>query len=105
MVGGLFLLRRILADIAASAEPGVVGALTQALTLWPPADPGPLGLDPGAATGVVPSVAVFGVTSARASVWLAMAETAQLPVGGLTAVLGGLHLGLLLRRQRRVCRI
>jgi iron complex transport system permease protein len=64
---------RTLAGIAAGAALGVAGALIQALTRNPLADPGLLGVNAGAATGVVLSLTVLGVTSLWASVWFAMA--------------------------------
>ncbi|MGI5452300.1 FecCD family ABC transporter permease [Streptomyces sp. CA-249302] len=64
---------RTLAGIAAGAALGVAGALIQALTRNPLADPGLLGINAGAATGVVLSITVLGLTSMWASVWFAMA--------------------------------
>lgn len=64
---------RTLAGIAAGAALGVAGALIQALTRNPLADPGLLGINAGAATGVVLSLTVLGITSLWASVWFAMA--------------------------------
>jgi iron complex transport system permease protein len=64
---------RTLAGIAAGAALGVAGALIQALTRNPLADPGLLGINAGAAAGVVLSLTVFGLTSLWASVWCAMA--------------------------------
>ncbi|MFJ8787876.1 FecCD family ABC transporter permease [Streptomyces sp. NPDC102462] len=64
---------RTLAGIAAGAALGVAGALIQALTRNPLADPGLLGINAGAATGVVLSITVLGLTSLWVSVWFAMA--------------------------------
>lgn len=64
---------RTLAGIAAGAALGVAGALIQALTRNPLADPGLLGINAGAAAGVVVSITVLGLTSLWASVWFAMA--------------------------------
>ncbi|MET9812168.1 iron chelate uptake ABC transporter family permease subunit [Streptomyces sp. NPDC006355] len=64
---------RTLAGIAAGAALGVAGALIQALTRNPLADPGLLGVNAGAATGVVLSITVLGLTSLWASVWFALA--------------------------------
>lgn len=63
---------RTLAGIAAGAALGVAGGLIQALTRNPLADPGLLGINAGAATGVVLSITVLGITSLWASVWFAM---------------------------------
>ncbi|MCI3275389.1 FecCD family ABC transporter permease [Streptomyces cylindrosporus] len=64
---------RTLAGIAAGAALGVAGALIQALTRNPLADPGLLGINAGAAAGVVLSITALGLTSMWASVWFAMA--------------------------------
>lgn len=52
---------------------GVAGALIQALTRNPLADPGILGVNAGAAFFVALGVAVFGVTSVSGYVWFAFA--------------------------------
>ncbi|MEV6167056.1 iron chelate uptake ABC transporter family permease subunit [Streptomyces sp. NPDC051954] len=65
-------LPRTLAGIAAGAALGVAGALMQALTRNPLADPGLLGINAGAATGVVLAITAFGLTSLWSSVWFAM---------------------------------
>ncbi|MGO2140759.1 MAG: iron chelate uptake ABC transporter family permease subunit [Leucobacter sp.] len=52
---------------------GVAGALMQALTRNPLADPGILGVNAGAALFVGLGVAVFGISSATGYVWLALA--------------------------------
>ncbi|MCJ1708505.1 iron ABC transporter permease [Microbacterium sp. VKM Ac-2923] len=52
---------------------GVAGALIQALTRNPLADPGILGVDAGAAFFVTLGIAVFGVTSVGGYVWFAFA--------------------------------
>jgi iron complex transport system permease protein len=64
---------RTLAGIAAGAALGVAGALIQALTRNPLADPGLLGINAGAAAGVVFAITALGLTSLWASVWFAMA--------------------------------
>lgn len=73
---------RTLAGVAAGAALGVAGALIQALTRNPLADPGLLGINAGAATGVVLSLTALGLTSMWASVWFAMAGAV---VAGLLA--------------------
>ena len=50
---------------------GVAGALMQAMTRNPLADPGLLGVNAGAATAVVLGIVVFGITSLTGYVWLA----------------------------------
>lgn len=63
---------RTLAGVAAGAALGVAGALIQALTRNPLADPGLLGVNAGAAAGVVLAVTALGLTSLWASVWFAL---------------------------------
>lgn len=55
---------------------GVAGALMQAMTRNPLADPGLLGVNAGAATAVVIGIVVFGITSLIGYVWLAFAGAA-----------------------------
>ncbi|WP_329214013.1 iron ABC transporter permease [Streptomyces sp. NBC_01485] len=73
---------RTVAGVAAGAALGVAGALIQALTRNPLADPGLLGINAGAATGVVFALTALGLTSTWASVWFAMAGAV---VAGLLA--------------------
>ncbi|WP_238006507.1 iron chelate uptake ABC transporter family permease subunit [Dactylosporangium sp. AC04546] len=62
---------RTLAGIAAGASLGVAGALIQALTRNPLADPGILGVNAGATLFVTVGVAAFGVASVDGYVWFA----------------------------------
>lgn len=55
---------------------GLAGALMQALTRNPLADPGILGINAGAAAAVVVAVFVFGLTGVSAYVWFAFAGAA-----------------------------
>ncbi|WP_232527774.1 iron chelate uptake ABC transporter family permease subunit [Microbacterium suaedae] len=66
-------LPRAAAAAAVGAALAVAGALIQALTRNPLADPGILGVSSGAAFFVAVGVAVFGVASIRGHVWLAFA--------------------------------
>ena len=50
---------------------GVAGAVMQAMTRNPLADPGLLGVNAGAATAVVVGIVAFGVTSLTGYIWLA----------------------------------
>lgn len=101
---------------------GVAGALIQALTRNPLADPGILGVNAGAAFFVAIGVAVFGVTSIRGYVWFAFvgalvvtvavyvigsagrggADPVQLTLAGvaLAAVLGGIVTAMVLLDPR-----
>ncbi|GAA0911623.1 FecCD family ABC transporter permease [Nonomuraea longicatena] len=64
--------------VLAGAALGVAGALMQALTRNPLADPGLLGVSAGAAFGIVVAVGVLGVSAVHGYVWFAFA-------GGLAA--------------------
>lgn len=103
---------RTVVALCAGAALGVAGALIQALTRNPLADPGILGVNAGAAFFVAIGIAVFGVTSITGYVWFAFvgalvvtvavyligsagrggADPVQLVLAGvaLGAVLGGL---------------
>ncbi|MEJ3741900.1 iron chelate uptake ABC transporter family permease subunit [Actinomycetes bacterium KLBMP 9797] len=67
---------RTLLGLAVGAGLGLAGTLIQALTRNPLADPGILGINEGAALGVVVAVAVAGLTSPWAYVWFAFAGAA-----------------------------
>jgi iron complex transport system permease protein len=62
---------RTAAALAVGAALGVAGALIQAFTRNPLADPGILGVNAGAAFCVAVGIAFFGVTSPLGYVWLA----------------------------------
>lgn len=101
---------------------GVAGALIQALTRNPLADPGILGVNAGAGFFVTLGVAVFGVTSIQGYLWFAFvgallvtvavyligsagrggADPAQLTLAGvaLGAVLGGITTAMVLLDPR-----
>ncbi|WSS20621.1 iron ABC transporter permease [Streptomyces sp. NBC_01190] len=64
---------RTLLGLAAGAALGLSGALMQALTRNPLADPGVLGVSAGASFGIVVAVAVFGAGSLYGYVWFAFA--------------------------------
>lgn len=78
---------RTMLGLLVGAALGVAGALMQALTRNPLADPGLLGINAGAATAIVLGVAVLGVTSATGYVWFgfAGAAVASLVVYGVGA--------------------
>lgn len=67
---------RTLLGLLVGAALGVAGALMQALTRNPLADPGLLGINAGAATAIVLAVALLGVTSATGYVWFGFAGAA-----------------------------
>ncbi|MGR3759155.1 FecCD family ABC transporter permease [Roseobacteraceae bacterium NS-SX3] len=71
-------LPRLLGAVLAGAALGISGALIQGMTRNPLADPGLLGINGGAALGVVMSLLLFGITDPAGFVWIALG-------GGLAA--------------------
>jgi iron complex transport system permease protein len=71
---------RTLIGIVVGAALGLSGALMQALTRNPLADPGLLGVNAGAAAAMVTALAVFGITSRLQLVWASMAGAAIVAV-------------------------
>lgn len=69
-------LPRTLTAIFAGACLGVAGVLMRAATRNPLADPGLLGVNAGAALGVVVAIGFFGVATASGYVWFAFAGAA-----------------------------
>jgi iron complex transport system permease protein len=69
-------LPRTMVAILAGFALGVAGALTQAVTRNPLAEPGLLGVNAGAATAVIIGVAVLGLNDIRSYVWLGFAGAA-----------------------------
>ena len=66
-------LPRTLLGVLVGAALGVAGALAQALTRNPLADPGILGVNAGAGLAVALAVAFFGITTIDGYVWFAFA--------------------------------
>jgi iron complex transport system permease protein len=62
---------RTLLGLAVGVSLGLAGALMQALTRNPLADPGLLGINAGAAAAVVIAIGILGVTGTTAYVWFA----------------------------------
>src|SRR5919107_6005026 len=62
---------RLLVGLAVGVALGLAGALMQALTRNPLADPGLLGVNAGAATGVVVAIGLLGIGGITAYVWFA----------------------------------
>ncbi|MFG2294334.1 FecCD family ABC transporter permease [Streptomyces sp. NPDC048603] len=71
-----YRIPRTLLGVLVGAALGLSGALKQALTRNPLADPGLLGVGLGAATGVVLAIGFFGVVTALGYVWFAFAGAA-----------------------------
>ncbi|MFJ2303024.1 FecCD family ABC transporter permease [Streptomyces sp. NPDC087787] len=86
VVVGERLSRTVLGLLAGSAL-GLSGALLQALTRNPLADPGILGINAGASAAVVTAITFLGVTSLSGYVWFAFFGAAA--VGALVWFLGG----------------
>ncbi|WP_432543221.1 FecCD family ABC transporter permease [Kineococcus sp. SYSU DK002] len=72
---------RTLVGIVVGVALGLSGALMQALTRNPLADPGLLGVNAGAAAAMVTGLSVLGLTSRLHLVWAAMAGAAVVSVG------------------------
>jgi iron complex transport system permease protein len=73
-------LERTLVAVTVGAALGAAGALMQALTRNPLADPGLLGVNAGAAAAVVTGFAFLGVSSGFAQMWLALVGAAAASV-------------------------
>jgi iron complex transport system permease protein len=69
-------LPRTVLGLLVGAALGVAGALMQAMTRNPLADPGLLGVSAGAAAAVVSATALLGITDPLAYVWFAFAGAA-----------------------------
>ena len=80
-------LSRTVLGLLAGAALGLSGAVFQALTRNPLADPGLLGINAGASAAVVTAITFFGVTSLSGYVWFAFFGAAA--VGALVWFLGG----------------
>ncbi|MEU6324951.1 iron chelate uptake ABC transporter family permease subunit [Streptomyces sp. NPDC047009] len=80
-------LARTALGLLAGAALGLSGAVLQALTRNPLADPGLLGINAGASAAVVTAITYFGVTSLSGYVWFAFLGAAA--IGALVWFLGG----------------
>ncbi|MFK0152607.1 FecCD family ABC transporter permease [Streptomyces sp. NPDC090499] len=80
-------LSRTVLGLLAGAALGLSGAVLQALTRNPLADPGLLGINAGASAAVVTAITYFGVTTLSGYVWFAFLGAAV--VGALVWFLGG----------------
>ena len=74
-------LPRTVIAIAVGAALGVAGALIQALTRNPLADPGILGVNSGASFAVAIGIGVFGARTLSASMWFAFAGALVVTIG------------------------
>ncbi|MDC0768775.1 FecCD family ABC transporter permease [Streptomyces sp. HD] len=80
-------ISRTVLGLLAGAALGLSGAVLQALTRNPLADPGLLGINAGASAAVVTAITFFGVTSLSGYVWFAFLGAAA--VGAMVWFLGG----------------
>lgn len=80
-------LSRTVLGLLVGAALGLSGAVLQALTRNPLADPGLLGINAGASAAVVTAITFLGVTSLSGYVWFAFLGAAA--VGALVWFLGG----------------
>jgi iron complex transport system permease protein len=85
VVGGR--ISRTVLGLLVGAALGLSGAVLQALTRNPLADPGLLGINAGASAAVVTAITFFGVRSLSGYVWFAFFGAAA--VGALVWFLGG----------------
>ncbi|MFT3860419.1 FecCD family ABC transporter permease [Micropruina sp.] len=83
---------RTVVGIVVGAALGVSGALIQALTRNPLADPGILGVDAGAGFAITVGIGLFGVTSIDRFIWLSFAGAAAATV--LVYVIGSAGRGV-----------
>ncbi|MGK5530421.1 FecCD family ABC transporter permease [Streptomyces sp. URMC 129] len=74
-------LPRTLLGLLCGAALGLAGAVMQALTRNPLADPGLLGVNAGASAAVVSAISFLGVTSLTGYVWFAFLGAAVVSVG------------------------
>ncbi|RZQ64918.1 Fe(3+)-siderophore ABC transporter permease [Amycolatopsis suaedae] len=72
---------RALLGVVVGAATGLAGALMQALTRNPLADPGLFGVNMGASAAIVVGIAFLGVSSISGYVWFAFAGAAAASVG------------------------
>lgn len=90
VVHGLRLPRTVLGLLVGLAL-GLAGALMQALTRNPLADPGLLGVNAGASAAVVTASALFGISSVGGYIWFALGGAALVSV--LIYAVGGAGTG------------
>ena len=73
-------LPRTLLGLAVGTALGAAGALMQALTRNPLADPGVLGINWGASAAIVGGIVLFGITTLDGYVWFSLAGAAAVAV-------------------------
>ncbi|MFT4248073.1 MAG: iron ABC transporter permease [Pseudomonas sp.] len=88
----LLRVPRTLIAVVVGAALGAAGAVMQALTRNPLADPGLLGVNAGAASAIVVAVAFFGVADVSGYLWFGLLGAALAGVG--VYLLGGARRGI-----------
>ncbi|MBK1674588.1 Fe(3+)-siderophore ABC transporter permease [Ectothiorhodospira shaposhnikovii] len=83
---------RVLLGIVVGCALGVAGAIMQALTRNPLADPGILGVNAGATLAIVAAIAFFGIVDVSGYLWFGLAGAAL--AGAAVYSLGGIRQGL-----------
>ncbi|TNM63551.1 FecCD family ABC transporter permease [Aliirhizobium smilacinae] len=82
-------LPRTLLGLMAGIAFALSGALMQALTRNPLADPGILGINAGAAFAMVAAIGLFGISHPLSLIWFAFAGTGLAAIGVYAAAMGG----------------
>lgn len=88
----LLRIPRTLIAVVVGCALGAAGAVMQALTRNPLADPGLLGINAGAATAITVAVAGFGITDVTGYLWCGMGGAALAGAG--VYLLGGARRGI-----------
>ncbi len=88
----LLRIPRTLIAVVVGCALGAAGAVMQALTRNPLADPGLLGINAGAATAITVAVAAFGITDVTGYLWCGMGGAALAGAG--VYLLGGARRGI-----------
>ncbi|MCG3731747.1 FecCD family ABC transporter permease [Vibrio cincinnatiensis] len=91
LVHYLRIPRTLLAMVVGGAL-GVAGAMMQALTRNPLADPGILGVNAGATVAIVSAIALFGITDVFGYMWFGLVGATM--AGGAVYLLAGLRRGI-----------
>lgn len=80
---------RTVVGLVVGASTGLAGVLMQALTRNPIADPGLLGVNTGAALGIVTGISVFGIASVVGYIWLGFAGAGLAALAGFVLAARG----------------
>lgn len=80
---------RTAVGLAVGAATGMAGVIMQGLTRNPIADPGLLGVNAGAALGIVMGISVFGISSLTGYIWFGFAGAGVAAVAGFVLAARG----------------